>query len=94
MLLFIMFICLLFSILFIVREGENILRKVSFVVLITSVLLSILLLNHATFGGMNNDIEFLSIFVFSASSIFEKVEILFCISLVAMTVYIFSNKNQ
>ncbi len=94
MLLFLLFICLLLSILFIVREGENILKKISFVVLTTSVLLSILLINHAVFGGVNNDIEFLSIFVFSASSIFEKIQIMFCVSLIAMTVYIFANKNE
>ena len=87
-------ICLLFAIIFIFKnDKENYLTGLSFLVMMVTILLSILLVNLAVFAGLDNSTTFMA-FDFDVSSIFNIVKVLVTISLISMLVYFYSKQKD
>lgn len=96
MYLIFLMICLLFSLIFIFKnEKDNFLTKISLLVMIVTICLSILLVNLAWAAGPTNGTVFLTVFEFSSvSTIFNVVKVLVTITLVSMVVYFYAKQRK
>lgn len=88
MLLVLLLGCIIFSILFIVKdEEERHLSKLSFLVFALSIMINILLINDAVFIGIQNDTSFLYLFDIHLIDVFEYVKAITVVSAISLVCY-------
>lgn len=89
MLLALLIGCIIFSILFIVKdEEERYLSKLSFLVFALSIIINILLINDAVFIGIQNDTIFLYLFEIHLIDVFDYVRGITYVSVISLVCYI------